>query len=332
MPEVETRPDINIVRLGRIGDLLDDPSVATGSIGPDNDSETETNRAMMMRGEVVRSDASKYYQKLENLQRLVQSCVDGRSPDELGELTANGAGGSIGLYFMLLGTGTVDTMPNFAQRMKDAGLPLGAHDDDQGRNSGCGANDRLLDILQKMQDARGSIAQLRIGLGYGASTTDMDYLATVQSMMTPSADYDKSAGDLAQERTAALEEVMEHKSTHLIDQHGEIAALWNSGRDKATLNRSALSAMARDADLHKDDGTEMEIFNVDAWAFHDTAMMTLQARYGAEFDAKGVMIKDPVAGKPSETEITQAIDFLIDYNLATVLVLGNENLEVLHRQ
>ncbi len=286
----------------------------------------------MMRGELVHSDSSKYYQRLEKLQRLICSCVDGRSPDELGELTANGAGGSIGLYFMLLGTGTVDTMSNFAKTLKNAGLPLGAHDDDQGRNSGCGANDRLLDILQKMQSARESIAKLRTGLGYGESTTDMDYLATVQSMMTPSEESGKSAGELAQERTASLEHVTGEKATHLVRQHGEIAALWNSARDESTLNRSALSETARSADLHKDDGTEMEIFNVDAWAFRGTAIMTLQARYGAEFNAEGAMIKRPTPNKPTETEITQAVDFLIDYNLATVLVLGNKNLEVLHRR
>lgn len=289
---------------------------------------------MAMCKELVGSDSSKYYQKLEKLRRLICSCVDGRSPDEPGELTANGAGGSIGLYFMMLSTGTVDTILNFARRMKNAGLPLGAHDDDQNRNSGCGANDRLLDILQKMQSARGAIAKLRTGLGYSESTTDMDYLATVESVMTPSAESGKSAGELAQGRTASLENVTGEKATHLVHQHGEVAALWNSARDESTLDRSALSETARSAEpnLYKDDGTEMEIFNVDAWAFRGTAIMTLRAQYGAEFDSGGNMTKHPALGKPTETEIAQAIDFLIDYNLATVLVLGNRNLEILHRQ
>lgn len=292
---------------------------------------TESQRAKVLSSNLLKAPANKFYKPLRGSNQLIRSCIDGRSPDEPGDLTANGAGASLGLYFMVLGTGTMSSPASFSEQMNRANLPLGAHDDDQQRDTGCGANDRFLDILQKMQEARGFISGLRQGLGYKETTTDYDYVSTIYEFMSP--DDGKSAGQLAQDRLAAIKRESGPESiTHLKDQHGEVAVIWNSAQDQSTLDRVAVSELVQQADLTRDNKLEMEVFNVDAWAFEQTAIKTLQAQYGAKFDNEGQLVENPaVVGKPTDHEIQQAIDFLIDYNLATTLVLGNGNLDILHR-
>lgn len=326
---------VKIKRLGSLGELVA-PSVTSGKIGPNSDSETEMNRAKMLVREVMHAPAGAFYKPLSGSNQLIRSCIDGRSPNKPSELelTANGAGGSIGLYFMILATGTMESMTDFTTQMQRANLPLGARDDCSEHSTGCGANDRFLDALEKMQNeaSKNAIAGLRAGLGYGATTTDHDYIKTMHDFMSPTRG-NKTAGQLAEERLAAIETAGGPESiTHLEHQHDEIAAIWNTAADRATLDRAALSELATSAGLVKDNSAEMELLNVDAWAFEDAARKTLQAQYGAEFDDQGLLIKDPTSGKPTDYEVQQAVDFLIDYNLAATLVLCSDSLEVLHRQ
>ena len=102
---------VEMKRLGLLGELA--PSAATGTIGPNSDSITEMNRAKMLGREVMRAPVDIVYKTLGGSNRLIRSCIDGRRPNEPGELTANGAGGSIGLYFMVLATGTMASTTDF---------------------------------------------------------------------------------------------------------------------------------------------------------------------------------------------------------------------------
>ena len=317
----------NIEYLGNLSEFV--PDAATGRVGPETAGEIAKRDTLS--GEFIRP-GNNFYQKLGNRRdRIIRFCMDGRSPkDHSGKMSANGAGGGIGLYFMMLSVAPELTMQDFADRQKDAGLALSAHDDESGHGTGCGANDRAPEVLAKMIDRSEAIVALRDKLGYGKSTTSLDDVKSMREMLSPKDS--KTAGDLAQERINTLAKSSgEDSVSHLHGEHGEVLAVWNVAADNSTLDRAELSKFAKVNSLVKDDETEMEVFNVDAWAFKESATVTLQAQLGAMFDSEtGEVLQEP-GREPSNDEIQRAIDFLIDYNLATMLVLGNGNLGVLRR-
>ena len=312
-------------KLGALDALV--PGAATGAIGPNSFADEQ--RAKMLEFELINNDP-KYYKSPNPSGELVKSCIDGRSPYEQVELTANSAGGTIGLYVAFLAMGNSITVSDFVTRMKAANLPIGGHGDNQNHGTGCGANDRLLNILHKMEDSQAEINLLRSGLGYQESMTNGDCLKSLQDIFTPSDD--ESESDLAEARISAIQEAADSESVPKLDgKHGEVLAIWNKATDKKTLDRQALSALTKQSGLTKSDGTEMEAFNVDAWSFRETARKMLEAQFGAEFDvASGETIKEPTY-LPTAAEAAQVTDFLIDYNIATTLVLGGGGLNVLLR-
>jgi hypothetical protein len=205
-------------------------------------------------------------------------------------------------------------MRGFSGKVKSAGLALFAHDDTHDHDSqmtGCGANDKLQAIVAKMQEFPDKINAARGLLGYGKSgEVDIKNLESCTTGQTP------------QERLNIVrEEFSDDAVADLEGNHGELVIVWNL-REGTTLDREALAAEFDNA----------EIFNVDAWAFEHSARTTLEAMHGAKFNPEtGEKISEPT-WRVDENMVKKYVDFLIDYNLATGLVLANGRMKLVARK
>lgn len=236
-------------------------------------------------------------------------CVDGRSrEDGVVEAAPNAAGGSETLViadalsaaiFLGKGADVASHAEALYAFLADKGFKVGGHRDDhaEGDASGCGANDKLQAILQKIGTAQQEIRSFIGALGVEIDD-DTHRNIVARAAALAEGPYVASAGRRMTEVTRTLGG--ETAIPRLTGAHNEVAVVINT-KAGTTLDRAA---------LQKEFGPELQAFNVDVWAIEETI--------------KTVAAKD---GRTAAAMYAAALY----YNVATALTLAGPSLQIVVR-
>jgi hypothetical protein len=237
------------------------------------------------------------------LKMLLARCVDGRVPEAgANPLAPNSAGGTESIFvaddlttkrFAHEDGTTLSGYKKLVGSLVAKGYVVGGHEDAHAdeEKSGCGANDKLPLIYEYIAENGDVLRALTEKLGI---TVPDNAHNLIVGNAAGRMEFSKGSDLLAALKEKAKEEFVDK----LHGGHNEVIATINN-RKGTTLNRDALAA---------EFGPEYEAFNVDAWAFEETARVT----------------------SPGEdaTEVQQKIIALAYYNLATTLVLAGPKMRV----
>lgn len=240
---------------------------------------------------------------------IVCTCIDGRcdtrgdSSDWERGLLPNTAGGTESLMvaddltdkaFMLEGDDTTaGQYRQLLQYIKGINHPIGGHTavDTHGAPSGCGANDKLPAIYAFIARKADQLKELTESLGY---TVDDDTHALIVGNAVKRTEF--STGD------ELLQGLTSHGGSESVDvlrgAHKEVVAVINR-RVGTTLDRQA---------VEREFGADYQSFNIDEWAFAESARLISHTGGTAEQNRKIVA--------------------MLYYNLATAGVLCGENMRV----
>lgn len=188
---------------------------------------------------------------------LPVQCIDGRSGDGIQPDTAGGSALTAMVADDLirnryqdgshnLGTALIKALDDLRAR----NLPVGGHTDDHahGELSGCGANDRLPEVYEKLTTQADTIRHMLRSLGVEVSDATHDkILANAQ---------EKHSFLSGRQALNTLSQAPGAKVATLRGGHNEVAVIINQ-RPDTTLDRRA---------LYEAYGDDYQAFNVDVWA------------------------------------------------------------------
>jgi len=219
---------------------------------------------------------------------VVCACIDGRRFADQQNFGPNSAGGSLSLLVAAKLCGY--DVPDFAKFYKNLitnGVKLGAHIDEKDSQNltktGCGANDRLDEILEKIADKNSRAEILKQMKKLLEMALDKN---VANEIGHPAA---KIKLGTAHERLAAIQKAG-GQVDELIGEHEEKTVIINL-KTGTTLNREQ---------------SKGKMFNVDAWAFEKSAKIILMT-LGEEI---------------TDTAIKKLIAALTMFNFATAMVLN----------
>ena len=231
-------------------------------------------------------------------ERIPSGCIDGRCG---GSVRPDTAGGTLSLAIAddltmsryATDTDTATLVRSVFHSLHERGFAVGDHTDEHASadKSGCGANDRLRDIYQKLVTENVAIRDVAAQLGVRVSDTEH---ATIVARAEQRHDF-SSGRDV-------LECMRRESSVNDIDmlrgEHREVVAVINF-REHTTLDRDVVDEAF---------GESYEAFNVDAWSFGAAA----EALYpGAD-----------------ESIAARVVAAMVYYNLATAAVLCAPSMRV----
>lgn len=233
----------------------------------------------------------KYYIPADG--EIIAGCIDGRCG--CGNCHPNSAGASLSLYVAARLLGSEIEINDFFKRLQTKNIPLSAHIDEHNASdpekTGCGFNDRLDEILEKLAkpESRQKIFEQIKEIDPKFDRSILDEIGAVALSMV--------LEETPRERLAAIE-----------NTGGTIEKLINNHEErKVKINMVPGTTL----DRGKSDG---KYFNVDAWAFEPSARAVLNA-----------------IGTCGETMITKFISTLTALNVATRDVLNAEaEIEIRH--
>ena len=239
---------------------------------------------------------------------VVSACIDGRLPAETAslQLSPNSAGGSLSLWVAHRLTGGKLRTEDFFKELLAAGVHIGDHTDDHahGESTGCGANDKFSSILGLIADTVDletstsgeifkGIALLREALGLTPQTDTKSLIKAARELF--------GNAETPLQRMASIEQ--SGSGPVLTGAHCEVAVIINS-QAGTTLNRQRF--------IDDYEGV-ISAFNVDAWAFEQSAVTTLKA-----------MGEDWQDGE----KVAVMVDAMMAYNLATAATLCGGNIQL----
>jgi len=231
-------------------------------------------------------DFSDYYVAADG--DVICACIDGRHFAGHQNFGPNSAGGSLSLLIAAKLCGyNVLGLTEFFQNLTANGVKLGAHIDEKNSKdlvkTGCGANDRLDEILEKIAD-KNSRAEI---------LEQMKKLLEMAPDKNVANDIGRSAAKIklgtAQERLAAIQ-IAGGRVDELVGEHAEKTVIINL-KSNTTLDREK---------------SEGKTFNVDAWAFENSAEAVLST----------------LGEKVTDATIEKLIAALTMFNFATAMVLN----------
>jgi hypothetical protein len=227
------------------------------------------------------------------------ACIDGRASLDSGATDGlKTAGGWLSYWAAYRLTGGTMNHSDFLQIMQDGDLPIGGHTDDhdhQSGTTGCGANDKLPEIIKKLTNPHTSNLLFNM-----ASLADTSVDAFSQVVIEDNAKL-LTGTELggAAERTRNLSKFI--KPDQLTDRHREVAILLNE-RENTAVGVSEIT---------KKYGTEISAFVVDVWAFQGAAEKTIAAIEASGKDREYLNIASSY----------RLADTMSIFNLATASVL-----------
>ncbi|PID31473.1 hypothetical protein CR983_00780 [Candidatus Saccharibacteria bacterium] len=273
-----SHPTTDDVRLG---------AAAEGSIAPSqaHHAQFADTKAKVLEGAFHRPTPSP----------VVSGCIDGRCG---GQSRASSAGGTISLMVAADLTrggadervATADMLRQTIERLHDRHLPIGDHDDDHtaGEKTGCGANDNLAKIYRVIAEKGDSIRDLARRLGFGELVADDAVCRAIEQAAARRSTFSTPA-DL----TRVLLDTPDAVVDTLHGEHNEAMIVINRRPDTTLDHQAMADAIGSE---------EFEAFDVDAWAFEDSARA--------------------VADDPDDSaEVSAKTTALLYYNLATALAL-----------
>lgn len=231
--------------------------------------------------------------------RIVCGCIDGRCG---ATVKPNSAGGTETLMvaddltnkqFRGNDESTVSAYRNVVNFLSKAGYPVGGHDDDHaaGDASGCGANDKLSAIYEMMVRKEDYIRELAAAYGIAVDHE-------THALITKNA-ANRSSFSTGAQIKSELNEVTAGAYDHLRGAHKEVVAV---------LNTKFGTSLDRDA-LNQEFGDDYQAFNIDVWAFEESANV--------------------ISTSNNSEESRQKVVAMAYYNFATALVLCGPNMRVI---
>lgn len=232
---------------------------------------------------------------------IVAGCIDGRCGCSL---KPNSAGGTESLMVaddlvnqqFASGNGTtLGAYKNILSFLAKNGYQIGGHDALNARGgTGCGANEKLADIYRVIAEEPELLQSLAEKIGVKVNDETSALLAANAAKRLGSVGFSEST-----ELLSALESTVGTKKVdHLEGTHREVLIVINY-RYGETLDREA---------VRREFGDEYQIFNIDAWAFQNTANL--------------------ISTTPDAKEAMQKVAALAYYNLATGRVLCGPKIRV----
>ncbi|PID99431.1 hypothetical protein CSA80_01570 [Candidatus Saccharibacteria bacterium] len=282
-PEGEHMPEVNL------GDS------AEGLIQPNDDQAA---RFPEIKGRILSGD---FHEPVDS--SIVSGCIDGRCGSK--SPRASSAGGTISLMVARDLTRdykdgfktTAELMRKTIETLDGRGHPIGDHVDDhaEGEKTGCGANDNLARIYRVIAQKGGAIRQLARELGFDELVDDDEVCERIEQAAA-----DRFAFSEPVELIEAIKETPKATIETLHGDHNEAVIVVNT-RPGTTLYHQLMADELG--------GEEFEAFDVDAWAFEDSARA--------------------VADNPDDAaEVSAKTTALLYYNFATALALCGPNMPI----
>lgn len=254
MPEQQTSA-YALLNANGLGDIEPAPRIKAGEI-------TETD----VEAFVDALDSDEFYDEITDF--MPACCVDGRHRQD-GEcrLGANAAGGAFSLVaadmlttqtFKLDAQTTAQYAEGFFSYLNSV-YPgkYGGHDADQVKNpeanSGCGAVDRMSDVIALIADHGDALHAAATSLGMDITQDDMDVIAARAQQIKQQQGLAVSNG---KEMMSKLKDATGDGVETLTGKHNEVVVMVND-REGTTLNRAKIRARY---------GDTLQAFNYDRWA------------------------------------------------------------------
>lgn len=234
-------------------------------------------------------------------------CVDGRLCGAESRLAPNAAGGT---YSLVVGEALIDADAlissgktsashgsDLFKMLSSKGYDIGVHSDDHasGENCGCGACDKMGQIIGFLADNIGILSEKAAGLGVTIPDELQQKISGNAATLIEN-NYVSSGKDM---NLSAVEATDESHNQELVGQHNEVVLVVNTVVG-TTLNRQSLA---------EEYGEDYEAFNLDVWALKN-----------------GI---DAISSL--ENEASEKFAAAVLYNLATACVLAGPSLRVVVR-
>ncbi|MDR0500508.1 MAG: cadmium-containing carbonic anhydrase [Coriobacteriales bacterium] len=342
----------NIIELGVLG------KEAIGSIGPKTPEQYQLIDA-------IKININGFYEPAS--QNVVATCIDGRLPQLASELLAgqkesgegswqeqslasqslsqsasqslsaqksckeksqllmpNSAGGSLSLWVAATLIGAQLSLSSFLERLKESGIRIGFHTDSHAHAgiTGCGANDKLPQILGVVSK-KGSLASILALM----EKLEIKIDAKAAEQLREAANIHNNSGVFGTASMRINELLGNGQCDVLLGDHNELFIVLNMVHG-TTLNRAALA---------KRFGIKAAVFNIDVWAFKESAAQLNLTELPIEnsnldLSKNSISAVGSVPQKWSESLSEAFVQALAAYNLATGLVLCSSEMPVVIRK
>ncbi len=233
--------------------------------------------------------------------RIVAGCIDGRCGCSLKPTSAGGteslmvADDLTNKQFQGNDRTTRSAYRNIVNFLQKISKPVGGHDDQNASDiaTGCGANDKLPQIYDMIARKGDYIRALAVE--YGINVDDVTHEQIVSNSK------DRAEFSTGPELKAELDVATNGEYDHLEGSHNEVVIVLNT-QFGTTLDRDALKA---------EFGDDYQAFNVDVWAFDESA--------------------NSISTIDDSEESRRKIVALAYYNFATALTLCGPNIRIIVR-